>query len=60
MVFKTPSIPQSPELNDEIEYIDIDQVMRKHWREKSSRQMPNEKEFNLLISSLLYFTKQSN
>jgi len=32
--------------------VDIDQLMRKHWREKSTRQMPNEKEFNVLLDNI--------
>ena len=32
--------------------VDIDQLMRKHWREKSTREMPNEKEFIVLLDNI--------
>lgn len=39
-------------LAEKPESVDIDQLMRKHWREKSTRQMPNEKEFNVLLDNI--------
>lgn len=32
--------------------VDIDQLMRKHWREKSTRQIPNKKEFDVLLDNI--------
>ena len=32
--------------------VDIDQIMKKHWREKSTRKMPNENEFNVLLDNI--------
>jgi transmembrane sensor len=34
------------------ENIDIDQLMRDHWSEKSTRKMPNENEFNVLLDNI--------
>ncbi|NOR34852.1 MAG: hypothetical protein GQ579_09245, partial [Bacteroidales bacterium] len=31
---------------------DIDQLMKEHWKEKSTRKMPNEKEFNVILDNI--------
>ena len=39
-------------LAEKPESVDIDQLMREHWREKSTLKMPNEKEFNVLLDNI--------